>query len=1017
MIYLIVIGFGLFSLSQLKIDFFPDIDFPIIIVFTNYYGVGPSDIENLVTRPLEEAVSAVKNVDKVTSQSMHSFSMIMLQFNYGTDMNQAEIDVRNRIDLIRDYLPKDATKPIVFAFDPSLMPILYLSLSSEYLGPAELRRLAEDKIEPLMERIEGVATATTSGGLKRQMNINLNPTLLSVYGLSPDNVTQAIQAGGGLLPSGSIETPTKNYNLRVFSEYGNLEQIENTIVTYSGARPIHVKDVADVVDGYKESSEEVRANYGQGVMMILQKQSDANTVRTCRLVHEAMPNILSSLPEGTKLTVVWDQSEFINKSINNLTNTAIIAFILAFFVIYLFLRNWRGSLIMGISIPVSIITTFAVLYLANLTLNIISMAGLALAVGMLVDNSIVALENIYRHREMGESLVDAADKGASEISMAITASTLTTVAVFLPVLFVPNITGQLFKDMVLTITFSLIVSLIVALTVVPVLGSRILHIEDTKNNSILSRFKDKVAGGLNWLIEKYKIILHWALFKKKLVLLIVFILFIFSIVLAVFSGGEFMPKSDQGMISFLIDVPAGSTVEKTRQYVYEIETIFKEEVPEMTDVMLIFGQREGIGAFGISANTIETFVKLAHKNERDRSQFQIEDAIRKRLDNVPGITYQVQSNNMMSMGKDIEVKVLGFDIEGAKTIANNIKARMENINGLVDINLNLKESSPELLVELNKDIMNSYGLSTMQVASNISTAIQGKIASQYREQGEEYNIYIQLDKQYRNNKQAIGELLIALPTGQMIQLKNIANVVEDVTTSTIFRENQNRYVSIECGLSPTLDLSKATAMIKEIIASTPIPSEYQVVIGGTAEDQQEANFYLMLAFFAAIILVYMIMAAQFESLVDSLIIIFTVPLSVIGVFFFLFITSTKLSVMALVGLVMLVGIAVNNGIVLVDYINQLRERGFKLIEAVEKGSAARVRPVLMTALTTILGMVPLALELGEGSETWSPLAKAVIGGLSATTFLTLLVIPVLYVVFEKLGDWIRVKIFRKAARV
>ena len=1011
MFYAVVIGFSLFSFSQLKIDFFPDITFPIAGVITNYSGVGPEDIENLISRPIEEAVSSVKNIEKVSSQSFKGASIVTLEFKYGTDMNQAEIDIRKNLDYIRDFLPTDATEPITFVFDPSMMPIIYLNLSSDYLGSAELRRLAEEKIEPLLERVVGVASVQTQGGLQRQINVNINPTLLASYGLSPDNVSQAIQVGSGLLPGGTIETESKSYNLRIFSEYRSLEQIKNTIVTMRGKEPVLVKDVAVVEDGYKENASEVRADYGEGVFMFIMKQSDANTVLTTRRVKEALPDILTGLPQGTKLTVMWDQADFIMQSINNLSDTAIISFILAFLVIYIFLRNIRGSIIMGISIPLSVIITFAVLYAADLTLNIISMAGLALAIGMLVDNSIVVLENIYRHREMGKSKFDAADIGTTEVGMAITASTLTTIAVFVPVLFVPNITGQLFKDLVLTITFSLIVSLIVALTIVPMMSANILGLESKKNKEgRFNKFKEQIGSMLDKLANNYAKILNWSLIRRKTVLLIVLVLFIVSLSLTAFLGGEFLPKSDQGFIDFLLETPSGTPIEKTRLYAYQIEDIVKETIPKdaMESIAIFYGEREGIGAFGTTSSTVEAIIKLKSKDQRKLTQFQFQDSLRKKLDDIPGVTYFFQDGGTFSTEKDIEVKITGFDIDKAKIIANELKGKFDKVKGFVDITLNTKETTPELQVHFNKDVMNDLKLSSIAVASNISTAMAGKVISQYRELGDEYDIRIQYDKKFRNQKDMIENMQLSLPNGDMIKLKQIAQVTEEEASPTIFRENQNRFVSIGISLSG-IDLSKATEEVNKIVAETAIPSEFQVIIGGTAEDQQEAFFYLMLAFIAAILLVYMIMAAQFESFVDPLIIMFTVPLSVIGVFFFLFITGTSISVMALVGLVMLVGIAVNNGIVLVDYTNQLRKQGYELFEAVKVSCSARMRPVLMTALTTILGMVPLALELGSGSETWTPLARAVIGGLTTTTLLTLIVIPILYIIFEKLEDKIKIK--------
>jgi HAE1 family hydrophobic/amphiphilic exporter-1 len=559
--------------------------------------------------------------------------------------------------------------------------------------------------------------------------------------------------------------------------------------------------------------------------------------------------------------------------------------------------------------------------------------------------------------------------------------------------------------MVLTITFSLVVSLLVALTLVPMMSANILKVESVKENTWFTRFKDGVGDWLIKLSDRYSRILHWSIHHKVTVLISVTVLFFLSIGLASILGGEFLPKSDQGLINVLMEAPSGTPIEQTRLYAYKIEDIVKEVVDkkDFQSLSIFYGTREGIGAYGTTSSTIEFFIRLTPKEKRKITQFQIQDRLRKKFDQIPGVTYAFQEGGSFSAEKDIEVKVVGFDIAGAKEIANELKSKMEKVNGLVDISLNTKETTPELQVHLNKDLLNHYNLSTLQVASNISTAIQGKVASQFREKGDEYDIYVQFAKEYRNKKESLEQLELALPTGGRIKLNDVAVISEEESSPTIFRENQSRFVSVGCGLSG-IDLSSAVNIIKKIIADTPIPSEYQIVIGGTAEDQQEAFFYLGLAFIAAILLVYMIMASQFESLVDPLIIMFTVPLSIIGVFIFLAITGTSISVMALVGIVMLVGIAVNNGIVLVDYINQQRHKGMELYEAVEFGCKARMRPVLMTALTTILGMVPLAIELGSGAETWSPLARAVIGGLTATTLLTLIVIPVLYIVFERAGD-------------
>ena len=1005
MIYLIIIGFAIFSFSQLKIDLFPDLDFPVVGIITQYQGVGPVDVENLIARPLEESVSATKNVKKVSSQISQGVCMTILEFEWGSDIDQAEIDVRKRVDLVRDLLPEDASEPLTFAFNPSMMPVMFLLLNSPTQGPAELRQLGKDRIEPLLERVEGIASVETQGGLQRQVNVKLNPVLLAAHNLSPTDVVNAIKKHGGLYPAGKIETATTNYSLRILSEYNDIDQIRNAVIKYEKDNPLCIKNVANVEDGYEELIGDVRANYHQSVYLRLFKQSDANTVQACKNVRNALPDIQSILPEDTELKIVYDQSQFILNSIRNLGNTAVLAFIIAFLVIYFFLRNIRGSIIMGLAIPISVVSTFVVMMLANLTINIISMAGLALAIGMLVDNSIVVLENIFRYREMGTPLAESASKGASEVGMAITASTLTTIGVFFPVLFVPGIAGELFGDMVITITFSLFASLIIALTLVPMLGSRILKTEKEMKKHRLVRFKKSVTHILDRLTENYSKWLHWSVHHKGIILIATTIAFALSLLLIPFLGGEFLPKSDEGFIGLTVLREKGTPLDQTRLTVLELEKITKEKIPEATDVFSVFGTGEGMFAFigGSGSDAINFRIRLKPMEERTRSQFEIENELRKDLDKIPGITYQFLQPGHFSAEQPIVIKIFGYDLNRSLKIAQDMKSRMEKVPGLVDIDVNVKEEGDEIRVIPDRQRLNDLRLSTLQVADIVSTAIQGKVAARYREAGDEYDVLVQLDKPYRKQKDVLKNLMIPTFSGKMIPLQQVASIEQTNAPTTIYRESQERYVAISCDLYD-IDLSGAVSKIDGIIKSMAIPSDFQVAIGGSAEDQRESFLYLTLALIAAILLVYMIMASQFESLIDPLIIMFTFPLSVIGVFVALFITGTTLSVMALVGLVMLAGIVVNNGIVLVDYINQLRRRSIPLYEAVEKGGRIRLRPVLMTALTTILGMIPLALELASGSENWAPLARAVIGGLTTSTILTLFIIPIIYIIFERLGD-------------
>ncbi|MDP8221493.1 MAG: efflux RND transporter permease subunit [Candidatus Stygibacter frigidus] len=1004
MVYILIVGFGGFALTQLKLDLYPNIDFPIVAVITTYSGAGPEDIENLVSRPIEEAVVSTQNVKNVTSQSSEGASIVMLEFNWGTDMDQADTDVRNNIDFVRDYLPEDVSDPLVFKFDPSMMPIMFISLTNENMGLAELRELSVDRIEALLERVKGVAAVSTMGGLERQINVNLDPVMMSAMGVSSQQVVGAIGSQSGLMPAGNIDTSTKSYNIRVYSEYRSLEQIRDVVVSYAGGRAVKVGDVATVEDGFKELKSNVRVDGTKGVTLIVQKQSDANTVQACNAVADELNRIKDVLPLGTSFGIMFDQSEFIENSIKNLSMTGILAFLICCVVIYVFLRNIRGSAIMAISMPVSVIFTFAVLYVNGLTLNIISMAGLALAIGMLVDNSVVVLENIYRHREEGYSKVEAASRGAHEVTNAIVASTITTIFVFVPVLFVPGITGQIFGDMVITITCSLAVSLVVALTLVPMLSSRLIRTQAQEDARKQSQVVKSLNKFFNWLETNYAKVLHWAINNKRKVLVTVFLLFIGSLALIPVIGGEFMPETDQGHIQVYVEARRGTPYEEMEQLALEVETAMRDAAPEIESSYLRFGSQEGLMAFDSTPNNMEIHLKLKDASKRERSQKEIEATIRENFDKISGITYRITQGGMMGNEKAIEVKLIGNDLTKGEELADQIFQKMQKVKGFVDIEKSIKEQSPQLEVNLRQNVMNEYGLSAMQVASIISYSIQGVTAQRYREEGDEYNIFVRLDKRYRNDREALDQLMIPTMSGANIPLRQLGTIEETISPPTISRENQERFVSVNCNLDRKLDLNKATGYINEILKDTPISDEFTVLIGGQAEDQRESNFWLLIAFAVAILLVYMVMASQFESLIDPFIIFFTIPLSLIGVFLILFLTGTKLSIMSLVGVVMLVGIAVNNGIVLVDYINQLRERGLGVFEAVEQAGKARMRPVLMTAFTTIFGMIPLALEIGSGAEMWAPLARSVIGGLFTTTILTLVVIPVIYIVVEYLGS-------------
>ncbi len=1003
MIYLIAVGFGLFGLTSLKLDLYPNITFPVIGIITQYEGVGPEDIENSLTRPLEKTVISVENVKRISSQSRAGTSVITLEFDWGTDMDQAEINVRKMIDLVRDYLPTDASEPITFAFDPSMQPIQYLAVSSSELGIAQLRRLVEEQIQPRIERIKGVASVAVQGGLERQIKILVNPHELAAQGLSMNTISQVLRMDNLQIPAGLVDEAKQEYSVKTKGEFSSVDQIENAVIGNKKGVQIYLKNVARVVDGFKEQRQIIRNNGKSSLLLLVQKQTDANTVQTAKAVAKELPNIAKKTGQGVKFETIVDFSKFILRSINNLKNTAFLAFLMAFFVLLFFLRSLKSSLIVAISIPVSVILTFFVMDMGGLTLNIISMAGLALAIGMLVDNAIVVLENIFRHHESGVTIMKAADEGTSEVSTAVIASTLTTLAVFVPILFVPGIAGVMFNDMAVTIVFSLTTSLIVALTLIPLLASRWLGrrtgFKHPEHEGRIGQFLNRMERGYVKLLDK-------VLQRKKLFMASIFVIFVISMYMFKIIGGDFLGKSDRSFIGVNIERAAGTSLTSTDQTFKQLEDIVRKDVPEATNIYSSFGTAEGFGAFfgANGSNKGRMMVTLPDVSERERSQFVIQDQLRKDFANVPGIKVTFDENGgppgMGGQG-DIQVKIFGYDREIAETLGGKVEEMMKSVEGVTDVQTNYSAPRPEYQVYLDRNRISAMGLTVAQVASTIESSIKGTVVTTYRDGGDEYDVFMQLDRQYRNSLADLENVYITSPMGAQIPLANLAKIVPGDAATTIYREDQDRMASVYCTVSDR-DLQSVTKDIIKGMDTISFPADFRWEIGGNAQDQMESFMYLFFAIIAAIFLVYMVMASQFESLLDPFIILFTVPLALIGVVWGLVLTGTNLSVTALIGAVLLVGIVVNNGIVLIDYVNQQRElHGKGLYEAVIIGGRRRLRPILMTALTTILSMLPLALELGSGAEIWSPMARAVIGGLTVSTMLTLFLIPSIYTGVEQ----------------
>lgn len=1006
MIYLILIGAGLFGLSSLKIDLYPNITLPIIAVFSNYTGVGPDDIENSLTRPLEKAVISTKNIKELTSYSSSGVAALIVQFDWGTDMNQAEIDVRKNIDMVRDYLPQDASAPTTFAFDPSMQPIMFIVLSSDQLGMAELRTLASEQIEPRLERINGVASASTSGGMERQIKVLADPNKLAAHGVSINQLVQTLGVENLQIPGGIINDEYTEYSVRTYGEYTSVSQIENTVIGVKDNNPIYVKNIARVIDGFKDQVQVVRNNSQNAMVIFIQKQSDANTVQTAKAVRKELPSITEKIGQGTRFDTIYDASEFITLSLDNLVNTAMQAVLLCFVVLFFFLRHLRSSLIATISIPISVIVTFFIMYQMKLSLNVISMAGLALAIGMLVDNAIVVLENIFRHHENNEPIRVAADEGTSEVAMAITASTLTTIAIFVPILFVPGIAGIMFKDMVVTIVVSLTTSLVVALTLIPLMSSRMLTKERQYKSKIFSGLdrgiSSIIAGLENWYVK----VLDYFLGHKKLFLSGLVIVIIATILIYPRIGGEFISDVDQSYMTITVERETSASLTSTDQTFIEVEEIVRQAVPEAINIQSDFGSSSGFGAiFGSSStNKGSISINLPDVKERDRSIDEIKEALRRRFEKIPGAVIRISEGDMMFGSEgDIQIKIFGYDRNVAITLAEKVADQISKIKGVIDVQKSYSRPKPEYQIILDRDRIAALGLSVYQVASTIETSIKGRVATQFREGGREYEVLVQLDESARQSKTDLENIYIASPTGAQIPIKNVATIKSGQASVSITREDQERMISVSCSISGR-DLQSVTQDIDAEMNRIVFPSDFRWEIGGTAEMQQESFMYLGIALLVSVLLVYMVMASQFESLLDPFIIMFTVPLAMIGAVWMLFITGTTMSVTGLIGCVLLIGIVVNNGIVLVDYINQMREKhGMDLWVAILVSGKRRMRPVLMTALTTIFGMIPLSLNLGSGAEIWIPLGRAVIGGLIFATIFTLILVPIVYLFFEQIS--------------
>ena len=1007
MCVLIVLVLGFISLSKVSIDLIPNINFPMAIVMTTYSGAGPEEIENSVTKNIESAVATVSNIKTIQSQSSSGTSVIIAEFNSGTDMDFATLQMREKIDLYKAALPSDAEDPMVIKIDPSMMPVAKIGITGQ-MDDVKLKNFVEDKIKQKMESLDGVASVSITGGKTREIRIEANPEKLAGYSMSLSQVVSALQTENANQSGGSVDYGDKTLMIKNTGEFKSLEQIKELPIILPNGNVITIKDVAEVKDSYQEVSSYTRMQNGDSIGLTIQKQSGANTVKVVNEVKKVIKEIVKANP-GVNIEIMFDQGKYIEQSIGNVTKDGIIGCILAVIILFLFLKNIRATLIVGTAIPLSVIATFILIYFSGTTLNLISLGGLMLGIGRLVDDAIVVLENIYRHMDQGYNRVDASITATAEVGRAVIASTLTTVIVFLPIAFAEGIAAQMFKELALVITFALLASLAVALTVIPTLSSRFLT-----NTKVAIRSDNKSKRGIlawwesifNKVNSDYGKILVYVLHHRFITSVAVVAIFVGSLATIPIVGAEYFPTMDQGQFTVDIELPQGSLLEKTNEITLLVEKTLKT-LPEMEKYFTsVGGASSGMSSLtGSQSNICTISATLKSLKERKRSTAEIVDELRKKFNNIPGadITVTETSSSMTgsSSSSAISVQINGTDLNVLKELANKVVEVVKKVDGTRQVESSIAKGKPEAEIVVDRDKASFFGLGTYQVASIVRNSIAGKVATTYRVDGEEYDIRVELPKEARKSFEQLKSIKITTTSGAEIPLSDLAEIKIQEGPTSITREGQQRYVTVSSDIFGRY-VGNVSTDVKNALSGMALPEGYSIDYEGQDKEMIEAFGSLLLALILGFVLVYMVMASQFESLIHPFTIMFSVPLAFTGAALGLVITNRAFSVPAFIGVIMLTGIVVSNAIVLLDYINKLRERGMEREEAILKAGPTRLRPILMTSLVTILAMLPLALGIGEGGETQAPLATVVIGGLISSTILTLVILPVIYTCFDDL---------------
>ncbi len=1001
LVFVAFMVFGVFSLMNTSLANYPDFDANVVLVMSSYQGASASDIENNLTKVLENTLNSVEDLKDITSRSKENVSIVVLEFEYGTDIDEACNNIRDKLDLVNSSLPDGASVPVLFKFGMDDMPVLILSAKADknLMG---LDKILDDKLVTPLGRVKGVGTVSVSGAPEREIHVYCDPNKLEAYGLSVSGISQTIAAENRNVPSGSIDIGAESFTLRVEKEFKDPSELLDIVVSTKDGHTVYLRDVANIIDGLEEKSQESYTDGERSAMIAIQKQSGANTVNVIKSVREKLKTIEPTLPSDVKITTVVDSSTNILNTLDSLKETILITLLVVMLVVYVFLGRWRATFIIVLSIPISLLGSLIYLYATGNTLNIISMSALSIAIGMVVDDAIVVLENVSTHLDRGEKPSEAAVHGTSEVGISVIASTLTMLCVFLPLTMVSGMAGIMFKQLGWIVSIIMIISTAAALTLVPMLCSKMLS-NKPKNGKLHRAIFDNVEKFLNAISEGYAKIIGWAMGHRKTVIFSA--LAIFVVVLVLLGPGvksEYFPHSDEGRLTVSIELPVGTEQTVTGEFAKNFAARLQSEIPEIQVLQYRYGQASSDNVWGSMQSNgsyiISMNVNLGSMEDRERSSTQIADIIRKDLREYPEVKKGTVSEGMGGVGgaASITLEIFGYDFDETDRVAKEIQGKMLGDENFSQVVLSRDDYTPEYQVDFDRTKLALNGLNSTTAAAAFSAAMNGSVGSYYREEGEEYNIRVIYDKKFRSSVQDIENIVVYTPAGKAVRIKDLGTVVESKVPPTIERKNRERYITVTGIVSEGHALSEAVAATNSIVKATDIPNSISTEISGDYEDQQSMFKNLIVLMILIVILVYMVMASQFESFMSPFVIMFSVPFAFTGVILGLWATDTALGVMAMIGIIILLGIVVKNGIVLIDYTILMRERGMSVVDASITAARSRLRPILMTTLTTVLGMVPLAVGQGEGSELWRSLGMTVCWGLTISTLVTLVLIPTIY---------------------